>query len=135
LLVRPVKRGDDKARKRREIIAFPLPGVTQFRRSEPPSDAGNRNRALAAAFSRESHRTEGPAMDAVDTFLRFAAECEQMARRTSDREDKYAWRQLAQRWQRCAELRKPRGASQGTAEVVPLKRKAASRRAREATAA
>jgi len=64
---------------------------------------------------------------------------EQMARRTSDREGKYAWRQLAQRWQRCAELRQPggmsRGAAQGAAQVVPLKRKASSRRPREATAA
>jgi hypothetical protein len=74
-------------------------------------------------------------MDAADAFLRFAAECEQMARRTSDREGKYTWRQLAQRWQRCAELRQTGGLSQGTAQVVPLKRKAASRRPREATAA
>ena len=67
-------------------------------------------------------------MDAADAFLRFAAECEQMARRTSDREGKCAWRELAQRWQRCAELRQ-------AGAMVPLKRKAASRRPREATAA
>jgi len=71
-------------------------------------------------------------MDAADDFLRFAAECEQMARRTSDREGKYAWRQLAQRWQRCAELRQAAGTPQGAASA---ERGGASRRRREATAA
>ena len=50
-------------------------------------------------------------MDATDKFMKFAAECEQMARRASGRADKSTWRELAQRWQRCAELRQ----SQGTA--------------------
>ena len=68
---------------------------------------------------------------AADDFLRFATECEQMARRTSDREGKFAWKQLAQRWQRCAELRQAGGAAQG----APAERGAATRRPREATAA
>ena len=68
---------------------------------------------------------------AADDFLRFAAECEQMARRTSDREGKFAWKELAQRWQRCAELRQAGGTSQGTSPD----RGAASRRSRQATAA
>jgi len=74
-------------------------------------------------------------MDAADDFLRFAAECEQMARRTSDREGKYAWRQLAQRWQRCAELRQAGGTPQGAAQAAPAERGTASRRPRAATAA
>jgi hypothetical protein len=69
-------------------------------------------------------------MDAADAFLRFAAECEQMARRTSDREGKCAWRELAQRWQRCAELRQIAGMSRRASQ-----RKTALRRPREATAA
>ena len=54
-------------------------------------------------------------MDGADDFLKFAAECEQMAQRTSDREGKFAWRELAQRWHRCAELRQTGEASQGAA--------------------
>ena len=72
---------------------------------------------------------------AADDFLRFAAECEQMARRTSDREGKFAWRQLAQRWQRCAELRQAGGTPQGATQGAAAERGAAARRAREATAA
>ncbi len=43
-------------------------------------------------------------MDATDRFLRFAAECEIMAKSTRRPEDKAVWNGLAQRWVRCAEL-------------------------------
>jgi hypothetical protein len=43
-------------------------------------------------------------MDATDRFLRFAAECEVMAKVTRSRENKAVWNGLAQRWLRCAEL-------------------------------
>jgi hypothetical protein len=43
-------------------------------------------------------------MDATDRFLRFAAECEVMARVTRSRENKAVWNGLAQRWLRCAEM-------------------------------
>jgi hypothetical protein len=43
-------------------------------------------------------------MHATDRFLRFAAECEVMAKFTRNREDKAVWNGLAQRWLRCAEL-------------------------------
>jgi hypothetical protein len=43
-------------------------------------------------------------MNAVDRFLRFAAECEVMAKLASDRDSKVTWRRLAQRWLRCAAL-------------------------------
>ena len=39
-----------------------------------------------------------------DRFLRFAAECEVMAKFTDSRESKIAWNQIAERWQRCAAL-------------------------------
>jgi hypothetical protein len=43
-------------------------------------------------------------MDVSERFLRFAAECELMAKATRDRENKTVWRVIAQRWIRCAEL-------------------------------
>jgi hypothetical protein len=43
-------------------------------------------------------------MDTSDRFLRFAAECEVMAKFTRSREDKAVWNGLAQRWLKCAEL-------------------------------
>ena len=39
-----------------------------------------------------------------DRFVRFAAECQVMAKFTSSRENRMAWNQIAQRWLRCAEL-------------------------------
>jgi hypothetical protein len=43
-------------------------------------------------------------MDTSDRFLRFAAECEVMAKFTRSRENKEVWNGLAQRWLKCAEL-------------------------------
>jgi hypothetical protein len=43
-------------------------------------------------------------VDAMDRFLRFAAECEVMAKVTRSRENKAVWNGLAQRWLRCAEM-------------------------------
>lgn len=43
-------------------------------------------------------------MDTMDRFLRFAAECEVMAKVTRSRENKAVWNGLAQRWLRCAEM-------------------------------
>jgi len=43
-------------------------------------------------------------MDTADRFLRFAAECEVMAKFTRSRENKAVWNGLAQRWLRCAEM-------------------------------
>lgn len=43
-------------------------------------------------------------MDATDQFLRFAAECEVMAKFTRSPENKAVWTGLAQRWMRCAQL-------------------------------
>jgi hypothetical protein len=43
-------------------------------------------------------------MHTTDQFLRFAAECEAMAKFTRSRENKAIWNGLAQRWLRCAEL-------------------------------
>jgi len=39
-----------------------------------------------------------------DRFLRFAAECEVMAKFTDSQESRMAWTQIAERWQRCAAL-------------------------------
>ena len=43
-------------------------------------------------------------MSASERLLRFAAECELMAKFTPGRENKTVWRRLAERWIRCAEL-------------------------------
>jgi hypothetical protein len=43
-------------------------------------------------------------MHTTDRFLRFAAECEVMAKFTRSPQDKAVWNGLAQRWLRCAEL-------------------------------
>ena len=43
-------------------------------------------------------------MTPSEHFLRFAAECESMAKLTHDQENKPVWRRLAERWVRCAEL-------------------------------
>jgi len=43
-------------------------------------------------------------MNTSEKFLRFAAECEFMAQFTHNPKNKTAWRDLAERWLRCAEL-------------------------------
>jgi len=43
-------------------------------------------------------------MHTSDRFLRFAAECQVMAKLTRNVENKVVWRGLAERWIRCAEL-------------------------------
>jgi hypothetical protein len=43
-------------------------------------------------------------MDASERFLRFAAECELMAKFSPSAENKLVWRGMAERWIRCAEL-------------------------------
>jgi hypothetical protein len=40
----------------------------------------------------------------VEHFQRFAAECEVMASRTRNQQDKEVWIRLAERWLRCAAL-------------------------------
>lgn len=43
-------------------------------------------------------------MNTADRFLRFAAECEVMAKSSRSPENRSVWSGLAKRWQRCAEL-------------------------------
>jgi hypothetical protein len=43
-------------------------------------------------------------MAASEKFLRFAAECEVMAKFTRNPESRATWTRLAERWIRCAEL-------------------------------
>jgi DNA-binding transcriptional LysR family regulator len=46
----------------------------------------------------------GRPMNASDRFLRFAAECEVMAKFTPSPENEAVWHRMAERWIRCAEL-------------------------------
>ena len=48
-----------------------------------------------------------PPMNTSDRFLKFAAECQVMAKFSPSSENKAVWRGLAQRWIRCAELMDP----------------------------
>jgi hypothetical protein len=43
-------------------------------------------------------------MHAADRFLKFASECQVMAKSTPQRENMRVWNGLAQRWLRCAKL-------------------------------
>ena len=43
-------------------------------------------------------------MDTTEKFLRFAAECELMAKFTHSRENRTVWTRMAERWIRCARL-------------------------------
>jgi hypothetical protein len=39
-----------------------------------------------------------------EVFIRRAAECEVMAKRSRDPQNRKVWRRMAERWIRCAEL-------------------------------
>jgi len=43
-------------------------------------------------------------MVASEVFIRHAAECEYMAKRSRDPHNREVWRSMAERWIRCAEL-------------------------------
>jgi hypothetical protein len=43
-------------------------------------------------------------MNPSESFVRFAAECELMAKSTHISENKIVWIRMAERWRRCAEL-------------------------------
>jgi hypothetical protein len=43
-------------------------------------------------------------MNTSEKFLRFAAECEVMAKFTRSAESRATWNRLAERWIRCAEM-------------------------------
>jgi hypothetical protein len=43
-------------------------------------------------------------MNTSERFLKFAAECELMAKFTPSHENEMVWRRMAERWVRCAEL-------------------------------
>jgi hypothetical protein len=43
-------------------------------------------------------------MVASEVFIRHAAECEYMAKRSRDPKNREVWRRMAERWIRCAEL-------------------------------
>ena len=61
-------------------------------------------------------------MDPSEKFLRFAAECELMAKFTHSRENRAVWTRMAERWLRCAQLYDVAGA--------PKRSNAAARRHR-----
>jgi hypothetical protein len=64
-------------------------------------------------------------MDASDRFLRFAAECELMAKGSQDAKNKTVWRSIAERWTRCAELVERQNSSAQDARSMKRRRKPA----------
>jgi hypothetical protein len=50
-------------------------------------------------------------MNTSEKFLRFAAECEVMAKFTRSAESRATWSRLAERWIRCAEMVERHGVS------------------------
>jgi hypothetical protein len=48
-------------------------------------------------------------MDATNKMFKFAAECQDIAKAAGHNNDKAAWRDLAQRWRRCAQTNKDHG--------------------------
>jgi len=40
----------------------------------------------------------------MELFLKYVAECEEMARSTRDLESKATWQRMADRWRRCADV-------------------------------
>src|SRR5580704_3653500 len=51
------------------------------------------------------------AMDATKRLNRFAAECEKMANGASGEHERFAWRELAQRWRQCADTHQQHNAA------------------------
>jgi hypothetical protein len=43
-------------------------------------------------------------MDPSEKFVKFAAECESMAKFTHTAENTEVWKRMAERWRRCAEV-------------------------------
>lgn len=73
-------------------------------------------------------------MQTTNQFLKFAAECELMAKGTRNPQEKAVWRGLAQRWLRCAALLEqqefrlpPRAAMRKESHVGPLAHSARAR--------
>jgi hypothetical protein len=64
-------------------------------------------------------------MDASERFLRFAAECELMAKASRDPKNKTVWRSIAERWTRCAELIERQNLSTHAARSMKQRRKPA----------
>ena len=60
-------------------------------------------------------------MNTSQRFLRFAAECELMAKFTPSPENEQVWRRMAEKWIQCAELCEQQDSSAHTA--VPNKRR------------
>jgi hypothetical protein len=65
-------------------------------------------------------------MSVSDRFLRFAAECEQMAKFTKSAENALTWQRMAERWIRCAELDEQHSAMADTAGAMKRHRKSES---------
>jgi len=64
-------------------------------------------------------------MNTSEKFLKFAAECEFMAQLTHNPNNKTVWRQMAERWLRCAELIDRQSASSHDASYTKRHRKSA----------
>jgi hypothetical protein len=64
-------------------------------------------------------------MDPSEKFVRFAAECELMAKFTHSAENRTVWTRMAERWMRCARLYDKAGAAAHATSAARRQRTAA----------
>ena len=61
-------------------------------------------------------------LDPSEKFMRFAAECELMAKFTRSPENKTVWNRMAERWVRCARLYDKNGSAAQAASAARRQR-------------
>jgi hypothetical protein len=61
-------------------------------------------------------------MNPSEKFIRFAAECELMAKFTHNPENKTVWTRMAERWLRCAQLYDLESSAVQTASLAKRRR-------------
>jgi hypothetical protein len=70
-------------------------------------------------------------MNPSEKFVRFAAECEAMARSMQARKSKSVWMQMAERWLRCAALYEREALAARDAHLVKRRRAPADKWAQQ----
>jgi hypothetical protein len=70
-------------------------------------------------------------MNPSEKFVKFAAECELMAKSTQTRESKSVWMLMAERWLRCAELYDREASAARDAHLAKRRRAPADKWAQE----
>jgi hypothetical protein len=83
---------------------------------------GSRGSAFCSIIRPMKHG--GRPMNPSERFLRFAAECELMAKLSPSAENELTWHRMAERWIRCAELMEQRSSFAHAASAMKRRRRA-----------